>query len=129
MDTEARRRESEEPERNRETCRGQEDRRNWETRRGTGGRWRSSRICQDREENQKRLCFKSKYLLLNNTFFNFFALLLPSSFFLQDSLLCLELLSCFASPPPCFSAQAGTRTAVFHTEGRDLTTEPLGLSH
>ncbi len=61
---------------------------------GTGGRWRSSRICQDREENKKRLCFKSKYLLLNNTFFSllstsltFFHLLL---LFLRDSLLCPE---------------------------------------
>ncbi len=64
---------------------------------GTGGRWRSSRICQDREENKKRLCFKSKYLLLNNTFFSslyfsyltFFHLLLLF-LFLRDSLLCPE---------------------------------------
>ncbi len=97
----------------------------------TGGRWRSSRICQDREENKQRLCFKSKYLLLN-TFFLFFALLLPSFtfffFFSSGTRSSVRrLLSCFAAP--CFSAQAGTRTAVFHTEGCDLTTEPLGLSH
>ncbi len=98
---------------------------------GTGGRWRSSTICQDREENKQGLCFKSKYLLLNNTFFLFFALLLPSfTFFFSSSgtrSSVRRLPSCFAAP--CFSAQAGTRTAVFHTEGCDLTTEPLGLSH
>ncbi len=105
---------------------------------GTGGRWRSSRICQDREENKKRLCFKSKYLLLNNTFFSslyFSYLLPPSSSSLSLSLsLSLGLAplsgdSCLASAAPCFSAQAGIRTAVFHMEGCDLTTEPLGLSH
>ncbi len=100
---------------------------------GTGGRWRSSTICQDREENKQGLCFKSKYLLLNNTFFSslyFSYLLLPSS----SSSLPLGLAppsgdSCLCFAAPCFSAQAGTRTAVFHTEGCDLTTEPLGLSH
>ncbi len=96
---------------------------------GTGGRWRSSRICQDREENKQRLCFKSKYLLLNNTFFLFFVLLLPSSSSLPPGLTPLSGDSCLCFAAPCFSAQAGTRTAVFHTEGCDLTTEPLGLSH
>ncbi len=98
---------------------------------GTGGRWRSSRICQDREENKKRLCFKSKYLLLNNTFFSslyFSYLLSPSIFSFSGTRSSVRrLLSCFAAP--CFSAQAGIRTAVFHMEGCDLTTEPLGLSH
>ncbi len=97
---------------------------------GTGGRWRSSRICQDREENKQRLCFKSKYLLLNNTFFSLLCTPPLTFFFFSSSgtrSSVRRLLSCFAAP--CFSAQAGTRTAVFHTEGRDLTTEPLGLSH
>ncbi len=99
----------------------------------SGWRWRwrwRIWICQDWEENKQRLCFKSKYLLLNNTFFLFLALLLPSLAFFSSSgtrSSVRRLPSCFAAP--CFSVQAGTRTAVFHTEGRDLTTEPLGLSH
>ncbi len=66
---------------------------------GTRGRWRSSRICQDREENKQGLCFKSKYLLLNNTIFLFFVLLLPSfTFFFSFSgtrSSVRRLLSCF----------------------------------
>ncbi len=105
MDTEARRRESEEPERNRET------------RRGTRGRWWSSRICQDREENKKRLCFKSQYLLLNNTFFLFFVFLLPSSS-LPPGLAPLSGDSHLASPlrasapRPGLEPQSSTRKAV-----------------
>ncbi len=105
MDTEAWRRESEEPERNRET------------RRGTGGRWRSSRICQDREENKKRLCFKSKYLLLNNTFFPFFVILSPSSSLPPglappsgDSRLASPLRA--SAPRPGLEPQSSTRKAV-----------------
>ncbi len=88
---------------------------------GTGGRWRSSRICQDREENKKRLCFKSKYLLLNNTFFSslyFSYLLSPSSSSLPpgltppsgDSRLASPLRA--SAPRPGPEPQSSTRKAV-----------------
>ncbi len=87
---------------------------------GTGGRWRSSRICQDREENKKRLCFKSKYLLLNNTFFSslYFSYLLSPSSSLSPGLAPLSGDSCLASPHrasaprPGFEPQSFTWKAV-----------------
>ncbi len=79
---------------------------------GTGGRWRSSRICQDREENKKRLCFKSKYLLLNNTFFLFFVLLLPSSS-LSPGLAPLSGDSCLASPHRASASRPGFEPQSF----------------
>ncbi len=88
---------------------------------GTGGRWRSSRICQDREENKKRLCFKSKYLLLNNTFFSsFYSYLLSpsSSLSLSPGLAPLSGDSCLASlhrasaPRTGFEPQSFTWKAV-----------------
>ncbi len=106
MDTEAWRRESEEPERNRETRRGQEEPEE------DGGRAESAKT-------EKRLCFKSKYLLLNNTFFLFFALLLPSSSSsLPPGLAPPSGDSCFASPlrasapRPGLEPQSSTRKAV-----------------
>ncbi len=84
---------------------------------GTGGRWRSSRICQDREENKNRLCFKSKYLLLNNTFFSslYFSYLLSS---LSPGLAplsgdsCLASPHCASAPRPGFEPQSFTWKAV-----------------
>ncbi len=105
MDTEAWRRESEEP--------GDAPRTG-----GTGGRWRSNRICQDREENKQRLCFKSKYLLLTLFFssLHFSYLLSPSS--LPPGLAPPSRDPCLASPlrasvpRPGLKPQSSTRKAV-----------------
>ncbi len=93
---------------------------------GTGGRWWSSRICQDREENKKRLCIKSKYLLLNNTFFSslYFSYLLSPPSSLTPGLTLLSGDSRLASP-----LRASARRPGLEPQSSTWKAVTLPLSH